>query len=1052
MTTTAINTNTTTEAPSADDHDEHVDDNDVEVGGLSSIASGVDAPATARRYQQSRISKFLVKLTVSGGNASAAATAPSSLVPSELVAPEREHGLGLGDFQGKFSSGTTPDQDVSRPGAFRVGVEAGSSNAPNRERGFGMDEYNRKFAGQTASATAPSSSFPSDAPATRLQRKGMDEYQSNFSTGANATGSPDKKERHKKDRKEKHSTENETLGEKERKKKGKKRETMEKILTDTETLKEKERHTKDKKEKHSTENGTREEKERRKKERKEKHSTETETRDEKKERRKKDKKAKNSTKSETLEEKKRSKKGKQKETKEKHSSEAETPEEKKRRKEKNNTTMNTEISHDLEVGQMPVGYTTEVSSTSATDACHEVFEMGGSSHRHPLAPSITDGVPPRRERGSGMDVIHRRCSGKIASAPSSVANGVNPSDVPPRRERGSRPGAFHVGVEAGSSNAPSRERGFGMDEYNRKRAGETASAMAPSSLVPSNVPTRRQGRSNMDEYQRKCAREAAPATAPSSSAPPVAPRRERGFGMDEYNRKCAGETAPTAATSEDQQEEHVDSNEFPQEMKVAAVSQPGAFRVTEDEISDSFSLTQTSDPFSVTRSAALPPAVPEIHQYQENTQGAYLAEANLVVEPDLVFGEPLEEPQAYWSQPKVRRRALFVFLLVLGMVVSVGVGVGVRVGMQRSGSTSEPPIFDCSNTTVGCLYTGTQSLGFQDPDSFLVANCTDTNFEIPTNENCDCEVNVPISPFGNPELCRSCSFVATAGGGWQIAYDCSNLLSGDCVGRDTSNNCIVFPLPFETRSELHDAVDAYLDDNSMDTDVARTYGWPIGIWNVSRIEDFSATFKASDVGSGPNFRRERFNPAAATFNEDISDWDVSSATTMRSMFHFATSFDQPLADWNVMSLLDVRFMFYNAASFNQPITDWNVSSVTSTHGLFHAATSFNQPLADWNLSSVTTMIRMFDGASAFDQPLADWNVKRVKSMSNMFNGATAFNQPLADWNVWRVTDMGQMFYGATSFNQPIGNWNVSSETDLTNIFGNSGCPGAEGEESCFYVI
>jgi hypothetical protein len=118
------------------------------------------------------------------------------------------------------------------------------------------------------------------------------------------------------------------------------------------------------------------------------------------------------------------------------------------------------------------------------------------------------------------------------------------------------------------------------------------------------------------------------------------------------------------------------------------------------------------------------------------------------LEPDLVFGEPLEEPQAYWIKPKVRRRALLVFLLGICAIVGVGVGVGVGV---RGGDPDTPVTvgvynaFDCSDTTVGCLYTGSQSLGFQDAASFLVANCTDTNFEIPTSENCDCEVNIPTS-------------------------------------------------------------------------------------------------------------------------------------------------------------------------------------------------------------------------------------------------------------------------------------------------------------------
>jgi hypothetical protein len=176
-TTPTINTKTITDAP--DDHG-----GDVEVGWISAIASGVDAPATARRYRQSSISEFLVK--VSGKNASATATATSSLVPSELEAPEREqHGFGLGEFQGNFSSTDTADQDVSRPGAVRVGVSieaeaeaiAGSSDAPTRERGFGMDAYHRKCAGETATASAAAPSSLAPPVAHRRERVfGMDEY------------------------------------------------------------------------------------------------------------------------------------------------------------------------------------------------------------------------------------------------------------------------------------------------------------------------------------------------------------------------------------------------------------------------------------------------------------------------------------------------------------------------------------------------------------------------------------------------------------------------------------------------------------------------------------------------------------------------------------------------------------------------------------------------------------------------------------------------------------------------------------------------------------
>jgi surface protein len=367
-----------------------------------------------------------------------------------------------------------------------------------------------------------------------------------------------------------------------------------------------------------------------------------------------------------------------------------------------------------------------------------------------------------------------------------------------------------------------------------------------------------------------------------------------------------------------------------------------------------WSFSETDDADKVTD---LPP-VPEIHKSRENTQGEYLAEANLVLEPDLVFGEPLEEPQAYWSQPKVRRRALFVFLVVVGMVVGVGVG----------GSFSAPPIFDCSNKSVGCLYTGSQSLGFQDADTFLVANCMNTNFKIPTSENCDCEVNIPTSSTEGFESCQSCSFVASTGDKWRLAYDCSNILSGSCVGRDTNNTCIS-RVPFGTTSELRRAVDDYLANNSTTSLVARTYGWPIGIWDVSKIQDFRFLFSADE-----SIFSEQANPTAATFNEDISGWTMSSATNMTSMFAGARSFDQPIGNWNVSSVQDMSFMFSRALSFDQPLGDWNVSGVTDMSNTFHSASSFNQPLVNWEVSSVRDMSFMFAYATSFNRSFAEWNV------------------------------------------------------------------------------
>jgi surface protein len=189
-------------------------------------------------------------------------------------------------------------------------------------------------------------------------------------------------------------------------------------------------------------------------------------------------------------------------------------------------------------------------------------------------------------------------------------------------------------------------------------------------------------------------------------------------------------------------------------------------------------------------------------------------------------------------------------------------------------------------------------------------------------------------------------------------------------GRDSDGDCISF---FKSTSDLRVAVDQYLLDNGPGSEVASIYGFPIGNWCVSKIQDFSYLFNSNGFENP-----ERFNPAAAEFNEDISRWNVSSATSMRSMFRSAISINQQIR---------------STVSFNQPIGNWDVSSVTDMRYMLEGADAFNQPLEYWNVSSVTDMGATFNGARSFDQPIGKWNVSSVTDMGAMFGSASSFNQP-----------------------------------------------------------
>jgi surface protein len=103
-------------------------------------------------------------------------------------------------------------------------------------------------------------------------------------------------------------------------------------------------------------------------------------------------------------------------------------------------------------------------------------------------------------------------------------------------------------------------------------------------------------------------------------------------------------------------------------------------------------------------------------------------------------------------------------------------------------------------------------------------------------------------------------------------------------------------------------------------------------------------------------------------------------------------------------------MFHHAASFNQSIVLWDVSSVRDMSHMFHHASAFNQDIGSWNVSHVTDMSYMFAGAKSFNQDIGSWNVSidignwdvSDTHWQSMFKGATAFNKEFLD--PWSLPD------------------------------------------------
>ena len=227
-----------------------------------------------------------------------------------------------------------------------------------------------------------------------------------------------------------------------------------------------------------------------------------------------------------------------------------------------------------------------------------------------------------------------------------------------------------------------------------------------------------------------------------------------------------------------------------------------------------------------------------------------------------------------------------------------------------------------------------------------------------------------------------------------------------------------------------------------------TFNGDISHWDVSNVTNMHRMFTISEFNgdisewdtsnvrdmsrmftgdSGGGFGGFGRSP----FNQDISQWNTENVENMGGMFE-NSNFNKDINDWNVSSVTNMASMFSNSV-FNQNINSWNTSSVTDMSSMF-ANSNFNENISNWDVGNVTNMRRMFRENFDFNQNIGGWDTSSVTDMSSMFDNARDFDQGISGWDTSSVTDMSSMFNNAYTFDQNIGGWDTSSVTDMSNMF------------------
>ena len=122
-----------------------------------------------------------------------------------------------------------------------------------------------------------------------------------------------------------------------------------------------------------------------------------------------------------------------------------------------------------------------------------------------------------------------------------------------------------------------------------------------------------------------------------------------------------------------------------------------------------------------------------------------------------------------------------------------------------------------------------------------------------------------------------------------------------------------------TNDNIHQAVNAWLDNV---TSARQKYG-DIAGWDTSGVTDMLNLFCA-DSGCGTKTKS-----AAASFNGNLSAWDVGKVTTLERIFSNANAFNSDISSWDVSRVENMASAFLNADNFNADISRWNTSRVTS---------------------------------------------------------------------------------------------------------------------------
>jgi surface protein len=144
---------------------------------------------------------------------------------------------------------------------------------------------------------------------------------------------------------------------------------------------------------------------------------------------------------------------------------------------------------------------------------------------------------------------------------------------------------------------------------------------------------------------------------------------------------------------------------------------------------------------------------------------------------------------------------------------------------------------------------------------------------------------------------------------------------------------------------------------------------------------------------------------------DVEQWGTAQWSSMASAFFGCSNLKITATDIpNLSSVTRAESMFEVCRKLETVpnMGSWNVSTITTLTSMFKDCDLFNQDISGWNTSNVVSFQNTFGQAKAFNQNLGSWDVSKATShgISLAYSGMSCANYEatLNGWNASGVTN------------------------------------------------